>query len=191
MSVQKILLSAALNPKSFSRFRFVEPKDAEFICKLRADPNLNKHINPSSDDVDKQREWIKSYKKREINGEEYYFVICHKKIDYGVVRMYDFHENSSSFSWGSWIIKPTRPAGLVTYSALMIYELGFETLGFEQAHFDVRNENINVINFHVRSGAVENGRTELDKFFIFPKEAWPSFKKNSSSQIKKHGSFRP
>lgn len=189
MSVDKLLSSPALDPEFFSCFRFVEPTDAEFICKLRADPNLNQHLNPSSDDVAEQTEWIKRYKNRENNGEEYYFIINHNATDYGVVRMYDFREKPRSFSWGSWIIKPTRPAGLVTYSVVMIYELGFEFLGFEQAHFDVRKNNTNVINFHLRSGAIENGETELDQFFIFPKEVWPSFREMSSDQIKGHRFF--
>ncbi len=177
MSVERILATPSLDPKFSSYLRFVELEDAAFICELRSDPNLNRYLNPSSDDEAEQREWIKRYKDREICGEEYYFVISHNKTDYGVVRMYDFRENPRSFSWGSWIVKPTRPAGLVTYSAVMIYELGFECLGFEQAHFDVRKENTNVINFHLRSGAIETGKTELDRFFVFPKKRWHSFKK--------------
>ena len=186
MSVDRILATQSLDPHFLSYLRFVEPKDAEFICELRSNPDLNRHLNLSSADVAQQREWIERYKDRETSGEEYYFVICHDETDYGVVRMYDFRNNPRSFSWGSWIIKPTRPAGLVTYSAVMIYEIGFECLDFEQAHFDVRKENTGVINFHLRSGAAETGETELDRLFVFPKDRWPSFKNDCSDQIERH-----
>lgn len=186
MPSKKMLTSPALNSEFSSCLRLVEPSDAQFICSLRADPVLNKHISASSDDLAQQIEWIERYKKRESNGEEYYFIINNNGTDYGAIRMYDFLETPLSFSWGSWIIKPTRPSGLVTFSALMIYEIGFDALGFDQAHFDVRKENTNVINFHLRSGAIETGETDIDRLFAFPKEAWPTFRSKSADQISQH-----
>ncbi|WP_291727538.1 GNAT family N-acetyltransferase [Leisingera sp. F5] len=190
MQIDRVLSSPALDQSYQSHLRLVKPSDAAFICQLRADPALNRHLSPSSSVVLDQAEWITHYKDRERRGEEYYFVISCKEVDYGVVRVYDFHDNPRSFSWGSWIIKPARPAGLVTFSAVMVYEIGFETLGFEQAHFDVRKGNSKVLNFHLRSGAVETGETEQNRLFVFPRISWPGFRQASSSQIKEHRTRR-
>jgi len=80
MSVDRILATPSLDPHFLSYLRFVEPKDAEFICELRSNPDLNRHLNLSSDDVAQQREWIERYKDRESSGEEYYFAICHDRL---------------------------------------------------------------------------------------------------------------
>lgn len=164
--------------------RFVEPDDAAFICDLRADPTLNRHISRSSASVQAQKDWIATYKDREEAGSEFYFVICHRGQDYGVVRMYDFRDGS--FCWGSWIILPSRPSGLVTFSAVMIYEMGFDALGFAQSHFDVRLDNQKVIDFHLRSGATPTHRDEVDQHFVFPKEVWPAFQSASAKQVQQH-----
>lgn len=187
MSRSLLLKSPSMDDEFFTNVRFVEPDDADFICNLRADPKLNQHISKSSPDVAAQRAWIERYKQREAAGEEFYFVIQHQLKSFGVVRMYDFRGNS--FCWGSWIILPNRPAGLVTYSAVMIYEMGFDILGFEQSHFDVRLGNKNVIDFHLRSGALPTLRDEVDQHFIFQKEKWPDFKSASEAQIRSHRIF--
>ncbi len=180
----KLLKSTSMDDALLTHVRFVVPDDAAFICALRADPNLNQHISKSSAAVEHQRTWIENYKKREEEGEEFYFVIRHQAQDLGVVRMYDFRGNS--FCWGSWIIQPSKPSGLVTYSAIMIYKMGFDTLGFEQSHFDVRIENEKVINFHIRSGAEPTTRDDIDQHFVFPNSKWPAFRSASDSQIKMH-----
>lgn len=187
MSRSSLLRSPSMDDEFFTHLRFVEPEDAEFICKLRSDQSLNKHISKSDPDIEAQRDWIVKYKDREASGEEFYFVIRHQLTDYGVVRMYDFKENS--FSWGSWIILPSRPSGLVTYSAVMIYELGFDFLGFDQSHFDVRIGNEKVIDFHLRSGARKTHSTQIDQYFIFSKSSWPEFRAQSETQIKSHRLF--
>jgi|TARA_R110002126_G_scaffold238949_4_gene382216 hypothetical protein len=184
MSRYALLKSPSMDDKFLTHARFVEPEDAEFICKLRSNQQLNEYISASDPDVDPQRKWIEKYKEREAVGEEFYFVIQHQMKDYGVVRLYDF--KGDSFSWGSWIILPSRPSGLVTYSAVMVYEMGFEALGFEQAHFDVRIGNNKVIDFHVRSGAQSTDRSAIDQYFVFPKANWPAFQEKSAKQIEMH-----
>ena len=166
MSRYALLKSPSMDDKFLTHARFVEPEDAEFICKLRSNQQLNEYISASDPDVDPQRKWIEKYKEREAVG------------------LYDF--KGDSFSWGSWIILPSRPSGLVTYSAVMVYEMGFEALGFEQAHFDVRIGNNKVIDFHVRSGAQSTDRSAIDQYFVFPKANWPAFQEKSAKQIEMH-----
>jgi RimJ/RimL family protein N-acetyltransferase len=182
--------SPALDPAFRTHLRLVnaDQADAAYICALRGDERLNRHLSASSADVGAQLAWLQGYKRREAAGEEYYFVIVCDGEDRGVVRMYDFREieGRRSFCWGSWIIPPPKTPGLATYSALLIYEVGFEALGFEQAHFDVRRENTGVVAFHTRAGARRVGEDEQDVFFWFFPEDHQALKARSASQIAAH-----
>jgi RimJ/RimL family protein N-acetyltransferase len=182
--------SPALDPgfRTHLRLMNADEADAAYICRLRGDETLNTHLNPSTADVAAQLRWLQAYKAREAAGEEYYFAIVSDGQDHGVVRMYDFCEieGRRSFCWGSWIIPPPRAPGLVTYSALLIYEVGFDTLDFEQAHFDVRHGNTSVIAFHERSGARRVAEDEHDAFFHFFPTDHAAFKAASAAQIAAH-----
>jgi RimJ/RimL family protein N-acetyltransferase len=184
------LRSPALDSRRRTHLRLVraDAEDAGYICKLRGDETLNRHLSPSSADVAAQLAWLEGYKVREQAGEEYYFVIASDGADAGLVRMYDFREleGRRSFCWGSWIIPPPRAPGLVTYSALLIYEVGFEALGFEQSHFDVRLENLGVIGFHERAGARRVSQDGQDAFFRFWPEDHERLRAASASQIAAH-----
>lgn len=189
MGRQEILAAPALDPRFRSHLRLVEPEDAAYIAALRADPALNRHLSPPPESVAAQRDWIEAYKTREAAGREFYFVIRSGGADRGVVRLYDFRDGS--FAWGSWIIPPGRPAGLVTFSAVMVYEIGFDALGFDRSHFDVRKGNAGVIAFHLRAGAVEAGETAADRLFTFPRAAWPAFRAASAARIAAHRVLQP
>ncbi len=182
--------SPALDPRHRTHLRLVnaDAQDAAYICALRGDETLNEHLSPSSADVAAQLAWLQGYKAREAAGGEYYFVIVSDGVDCGLVRLYDFREvdGRRSFCWGSWIIPPPRAPGLVTYSALLVYEVGFDTLGFEQSHFDVRQGNTGVIGFHERAGARRVSEDELDVFFRFLPEDHERLKIASAAQIAAH-----
>lgn len=151
-------------------FKLVEESDAEFICELRANPELNKHISQSSADVQAQRDWIRNYKKRETNNEEYYFIICRNDNNQrvGTIRLYDFKDSPKSFCWGSWILNENKTRYAAIESALLVYKLAFEELDFQQSHFDVRKDNLGVHNFHMRLGAEHIDGNNLDNFYIYP-----------------------
>ena len=185
--VMDLLHSPSMDDEFFTHIRFLEPIDANFISNLRSDPKLNRHSDSSPIDVAIKQSWIEEYKKREAAGEEYYFVINHQTTDYGVMQMSDFH--GKSFTWGSWIVLPSRPAGLVTYSAIMMYELAFEVLGFEEAQINVPKNNTEVVNFHLTSGAIEIDETLENRRFVFSLAAWPAFRQASIQQIKGHRVF--
>lgn len=187
---EKVVASPALDRRFRTHLRLAEADngDAEYICKLRGDPDLNRHLNAGSPEVHAQLDWLKQYKGRERDGQEFYFVIVSDRRPAGLVRMYDFRfiDGRSSFSWGSWIIPAPRAAGLVTYSALLMYELGFDVLKFDHAHFDVRVGNTGVIAFHERVGARRVRATEQDVSFNFSPEAYATFKATSARQIAEH-----
>jgi len=184
------LVSPALDKGWRTHLRLVnaDEADAAYICRLRADESLNQHLNPSSADVSAQLAWLQTYKAREVAGEEYYFVIVSDGRDAGVVRLYDFREieGRRSFCWGSWIIPPPKAPGLVTYSALLVYEVGFDTLRFDQSHFDVRQGNAGVIGFHERAGARRVGEDAQDVFFHYFPADHEGLKAASVAQIAAH-----
>ena len=139
-----------------------------FINFHRQNQNKTKYLSKVIGTVESQKEWIKSYKKREETKEEFYFVIESKDEDkLGLVRMYDFQDDS--FCWGSWLIKEGAPKTTAIESALQIYEFGFYDLKFKKSHFDVRKGNDKVVAFHQRFGAKIINEDELDYFFNFEK----------------------
>ena len=182
--------SGALDKRYRSHLRLVnaDAADAAYICALRSDPVLNRHLNQSAPDPAAQLRWLEQYKVREQAGEEYYFVIVCDGADHGVVRMYDFRqiEGRRSFCWGSWIIPRPRPSGLVVYSALLVYEAGFDALGFEQSHFDVRRGNRGVIDFHERAGARRVGEDAQDLFFWFFPQDYRTMREANAAQVAEH-----
>src|SRR5690554_102132 len=56
------------------RLRLVREEDAAFIVSLRADAQRTKFMLTLDEDIEKQVDWIKAYKKRERRGEDYYFL---------------------------------------------------------------------------------------------------------------------
>jgi len=134
------------------RLRYVEVNDAEFILSLRLDSRYNLFLSSVENDLESQRKWIKKYKKEEEDGTQFYFIIeRHDGTPCGTVRIYDLRENS--FCWGSWILNENKSKYAAIESALLVYQYGFEYLGFTKSHFDVMKKNLKVIDFHKKFGA--------------------------------------
>ena len=165
-----------INGKNIN-LRTVTEEDAEFIYTMRQNKDKTKYLSKVIGTVESQKEWIKNYEQREEDKKEFYFVIESKdKEKLGLVRMYDFQDES--FCWGSWLIKEDAPKTTAIESALQIYEFGFYSLGFERSHFDVRKGNDKVIAFHKRFGAKIVDEDELDYFFNFEKNDYEITKEN-------------
>ncbi|WP_019671974.1 GNAT family N-acetyltransferase [Psychrobacter lutiphocae] len=154
--------------------RLLTEDDAEFVCQLRGDDKLNTFISKTDVDIEVQRQWIKNYKSREQNKKEYYFIIC--RVDdnrpVGTVRLYDFKEEPKSFCWGSWILNNNKTKYAAVESALLVYEMGFDKLGFDQSHFDVMKGNQSVHDFHLRMGAQQVSEDEQNIYYVFPKQRY-------------------
>lgn len=152
------------------RLRLVSESDAEFILKLRSDLKYNAYLSSVDSDIETQRRWIRDYKIFEANGKQYYFII--ERLDgvrCGTIRAYDFRENS--FCWGSWILNEEKTKFSAIESAFLIYQFGFETLGFEKSHFDVMKKNEKVISFHKRMGALQTSEDDNNLYFEIDKDA--------------------
>ncbi len=152
------------------KLRLVKESDAEFIISLRTNDKYNKYLSSVGADVDAQRDWIRRYKEKENNKEEFYFIIERADgIPCGTVRMYDFQ--NSSFSWGSWILNEDKTRYAAVESAFLVYEFGFEELGFTKSHFEVVKGNDKVSDFHLKFGAKQTGEDSVHYYYDITKEA--------------------
>lgn len=151
------------------RLRLVEQGDADFILSLRLDERYNIFLSAVTPDVEAQKQWIEKYKYDEKAGNQFYFII--ERLDgtpCGTVRVYDLREDS--FCWGSWILNQDKTRYAALESAFLVYEFGFERLGFEKSHFDVMKGNKGVIKFHQRMGATQINEDEYNLYFEITKD---------------------
>jgi hypothetical protein len=134
--------------------------DAEFILSLRTNIIKSKFLSHTENDLEKQINWLNMYSK---DDSQIYFIIKDFELNsVGTVRLYD--QQGSSFCWGSWIIKDKSPPFYAIESALIVYTFA-KSLGFTESHFDVRKENIPVLKFHEKFGAIRQKESEADYFY--------------------------
>lgn len=165
-------------------FNLVQEEDAYFILQLRNNESLNKFLSKSVVTEEDQKKWIREYKKRELEKEEFYFRIDKKDGEQlGFVRIYNIDYEANTFTWGSWIIKEERPLYSAIESALIVYEYAFYDLEMSKAIFDVRKENVGVLKFHKKFGAVKLYEDELNEYFELSKE---NYEEQKEKRYKKY-----
>ncbi|TBL43376.1 N-acetyltransferase [Hafnia alvei] len=160
--------------------------DALKIIELRGGNKQSEFLSKTSQDINAQVEWLKSYLMRNSQGLEYYFFIVRLDDDdkIGTIRLYDIQKNIDSFCWGSWLLNERKTRSAALESCLLIYTFGFEKLGFENSHFDVRKGNEKVINFHLKSGAMIIGEDEQNYYFKYNMSSFIKFKNKYLGALK-------
>lgn len=148
--------------------RLVNEDDAAFIIRLRSDEKRGRFIHATDDSVEVQRDWIKSYKKREAEGKEYYFIYDIDGVPFGVNRIYDVHDNFCTE--GSWVCLPLEDSSKSIASALIIRDLIFEYFEFEYDLFNVSVGNNKVKKFHKICGATIISETPEEYSFKLRRE---------------------
>ncbi|GKR01022.1 GNAT family N-acetyltransferase [Aeromonas caviae] len=162
--------------------RLINEDDAEFVLKLRLDGNYNKFLSSVNADVSSQKAWIRKYKEDEVNNKQFYFIIERKDgTPCGTVRVYDI--KNDSFCWGSWILNEDKTRYSAIESAVMIYNFGFNSLKFNKSHFEVIKDNVKVVNFHKKFGAVVVGEDSNNYYFEITKDAVEKSKEKFQSFI--------
>ena len=148
--------------------REITPDDADFLVRLRTDPDLGKHLSPTAADVEQQRKYIFNYL---ASLADYYFIITDwEQHPLGTIRIYDIQ--GSSFCWGSWILSKEAPSSAAIESALLIYDFAFFALHYDKSHFDVRKANTKVVDFHKRFGARIVREDELNYYFEYDSDTY-------------------
>lgn len=167
------------------RLRLVEESDACFILSLRLDERYNRFLSKGAADVEAQKAWIRKYKQDEASGFQYYFII--ERLDgipCGTVRIYDLQPDS--FCWGSWILNEDKTRHAAIESTLLVYEVGFNRLGFSRSHFDVMKANKGVVAFHKRMGAAIVREDDQNYYFEITKQ---SVERSRAAMCDKIGGF--
>ena len=148
--------------------RTVNEEDAAFIVSLRNDDRNRKFISPTSSDISSQIEWIKNYKKRELAGIEFYFIVTDPDGNkYGTTRLYNFDDES--FEVGSWVFSPDAPAGMAIKADLYCREYGFSLKNMKYCRFEVRKLNKSVVKYHKGFSPVLIGEDDLNYYFKLDK----------------------
>ena len=132
-------------PKNFELDRYglhcrlVREDDAEFIVKLRTDPEKMRFVTTISPSIDDQIRWIREYKKRESEGTDYYFIYSYRGKLAGLNRIYDIKGNH--FIHGSWLFINEIPPYCALAAAVVAREIAYNELGLD--------EEVDTIGIHV------------------------------------------
>lgn len=159
--------------------RLVEERDASFILSLRTDDKLSRFINHTDSDENTQRQWIRDYKTREAEGKEYYFIYSKDGVPFGLNRIYNI--NGEKCTGGSWLCKSGTPVEQAIPTSLIFRDIMFDILDLKEDNFEVRKGNLKVQKFHLMTGSVKTGETELD--FLY--QATPETHKKGKKKILK------
>lgn len=126
--------------------RLVREEDAEFIVKLRTNSQNARFIGHTDNDVSKQIEWIREYKKREEDGTDYYFIFGADNELFGVCRIYNITQRS--FTIGSWVFKSDAPKNAAIKASLITNEIAWNLFPDSVQYFDTRKENLAVVRYN-------------------------------------------
>lgn len=134
------------------KLRPVELNDADFIVAVRLeDAARSKYIHAISNDVNKQREWLEEYFKRE---DDYYFVVENRITgeSEGLISIYNV--NNLEAEWGRWVLKKSSFAAIE--SACLVYRVAFELLKLKKLYCRTIELNKSVVSFHDSIGEIRN-----------------------------------
>jgi len=161
--------------------KLVEVKDADFILKLRTDSRLGQFLHDTDNDVEKQKEWIREYKKRELQGLDYYFIYFHNEVPIGVNRISDIKGERGTC--GSWICQKGLSPELPVLTLIILREILFDTLDLKYDYFDVRKHNKKVIRTHLLFDSELINEDELSYYYVLSKENFYKHRDNILNMI--------
>ncbi len=150
--------------------RLVEEADSDFIIEIRTDISKSRFISVTNSDVEKQKEWIKEYKKREKAEEEFYFICVDEDgIKFATYRIYNKKEDSIEI--GSFVSKPfyDNPINVIKVD-LILKDYVFQELHFDKLRFEVRKENKSVVNYHKKFHPTLINEDELNYYYVLEKK---------------------
>ncbi len=131
------------------RLRPIDDKDAEFIIKLRSDPELGRFLHSTSPSIDSQLDWLAKYYMR---SGDWYFVVERRSDNSaeGLISLYDLDGQHLTAEWGRWILRKGSIAAVE--SAWLIYRAAFEQICLSEVYCRTVAENESVVSFHDSCG---------------------------------------
>ncbi len=153
--------------------RFVEESDAKDILYLRTQTKASQYLSPTKNNLAKQVEYLRRYKQREINKEEFYFTFL--SLDnqtLGFYRVYNLDKVNKTFTIGSWVFFPDVLDYAPVIADILVKDFGFSELDFNTCLFDVRKTNLKVIKYHQMYNPDFLHGDEENVFFSLSKKAF-------------------
>lgn len=145
--------------------RLVTEEDAEFIVSLRSDKSRTEYMLTLDNDVEKQKEWIKSYKEREKRKEDYYFLYelpDGTKICVNRVSQIDYERGTCKAA--GWIkAKDVKINSMAVF--VLQKEIIYEHLELNTFYSDVHRRNKRVLSYYEEFGL--KASKEEDEFLYF------------------------
>lgn len=120
--------------------------DAEFIVMLRNQPHVRGMIHDTSNDVDRQRQWIRDYLSRD---NEYYWI--GETLDgnpIGTNSLYNFNPKENRIESGRWVNLADYEGSYSFSEAVLFKDFAFKVLGVSSVVCDIVSTNTQVITFH-------------------------------------------
>ena len=165
--------------------RPVTVEDAEFIVRLRNQAHAKGYVNDTSTDVERQRQWICDYLKRD---NEYYWIIETPEGEpFGTVSLYHYDAEKNQIESGRWVeLKGEKYTYNLFKSTVQLNDFVFNVLKVDKVVFDVVATNRRVIRFHqsygveitgVEKDAVVLGGVSQDVVWMqITREKWPEIR---------------
>ena len=135
--------------------RPVTVDDAEFIVKLRNQAHVKGCINDTSLDIEKQRQWIREYLKRD---NEYYWI--EETLDgfpFGTSSLYHYDADKKQIESGRWVRMANAPETNILAARVQMRDFVFGTLKMRRLVYDVVSTNKSVLKYHRMCGGMETG----------------------------------
>ncbi len=154
------------------KLRLVEESDAKFIVDIRTDPTKSKFISSTNSDLEEQKKWIRNYKNREKNEEEFYYIAIDENDEkFATYRLYN--KNNDSIEVGSFVSKPLYKFALNVIKVDVILKTHvFEVLGYNSLNFEVRKKNKSVISYHNKFKPILIKEDELNYYYKLEKRSF-------------------
>lgn len=151
--------------------RKVEEGDADFVYECREFNHKAHFLSPVEDDsVEKQRAWIKTYKKTEQEGKDLYLIFIDKNEEkFGLSRIYDIQNNTAEV--GSWVSKPGyKNFRNVLKSIQEAFALFLNYHNVQNLTGTVSKDNHSVQNIILKFGFLKVGEKEDNYLYVLKKE---------------------
>ena len=115
--------------------------------------------------MDEQIYWLKEYKIREKNGEDFY-VMClkeDKKTRLGLNRIYNITDDA--FEFGSWLYSPDAGPNVAVLGELFTKSLAFEKLGLKTCTMEAKKKNTRVVRYAKSYKPKFTGEDDFNLYF--------------------------
>ena len=147
--------------------RLVNEKDAQFILSLRTNKELSKFISSTNTNIEEQREWIKSYKFRERENKEFYYIVEDKRgTPYGTVRIYNINYEIKETTWGSFILNKARPEGTSAEVIRLSLDFILNELKLNKVHLEVKKGNSKAIHIYEKNNFTRTGEDSENYYYL-------------------------